>query len=50
MPHITVLENGPYLLNEQTYKLETWYTDGARCPLLLTFAMTSKAKVTRSRC
>jgi len=36
--------NAQYLPNRKAYKLQTWYTDGARRAASLTSAMTSKIK------
>jgi len=40
--------NKQYLPNAKAYKLQTWYTDGARRPTSATSAVTSKVKVARS--
>ena len=36
--------NAQYLLKGKAYEVQTWYTDGARRPLLATSAVTSKVK------
>ena len=44
---LAVQENQPYLRNRKAYELQTWYTDGVRCPALRTCGLIAKVKVTR---
>ena len=37
-------ENQSYLRNAKAYELQTWYTDGLRCPASRACAVTSKPK------
>jgi len=46
-PLNAVQENQPYLRNRKAYELQTWYTDGVRCPALRTCGLIAKVKVTR---
>jgi len=39
------IESASYLQNRKTYELQTWYTDGARRPISLKRAMTSRSRL-----